>query len=582
MVPTRFFIAAGLVVVVAIGSASLFSSMTTTFTTYYSEIETTASFENNATILNPKSTPSSGHTHVNEERPISSSERLTFDTKNEYESSSSPSSSPSSFSSPQTTQKQKQTQTQTMLLTIATAPTTLSASMGFEGKTIPECCCSFCEIEEVNREIVFPLLKKVVETPFFSHFKIDLYSECELWEDAPLCKMKDCSVCECEEPPEWSFANVPEMPPTGPDCESIADDNVITAVDSNVVDGWEATMGGGGRSDLFFLMDDGDEDSGIIMGGVSDSAAQVVDLLKNPEGYTGYTGPSAEKVWSAIHSQNCFQKPTPSNSNINSNTDESESGKNNDDDDDDDLYCSLSPEQRLYNRFISGLHSSISLHIAHSYCLEMDPHQVGECRMWGPNDAVAYDRVLNHPDRVENLYVAFSLLLRAVVKAEFAIAAAVPVSDPVLEESLKYWQEFLLPELLALSQKAPATFDESALLNLDGGDENENSSLQRKQKRSELQRRFQELQSIMQCVGCDRCKLWGTLQTLGVGTALRILFHDPDTRNIIHLTRQEAVALVNTLERLSSSLVFAQEFRARKEENDLHFDNQKKDASCGT
>ena len=190
--------------------------------------------------------------------------------------------------------------------------------------------------------------------------------------------------------------------------------------------------------------------------------------------------------------------------------------------------------------------------------------------MWGPNDAIAYERVLNHPDRVENLYVAFTLLLRAVTKAEFAIAAAVPVEDPVLEDSLQYWQESLLPELLALPEKAPATFDESTLLNLDGGE------MELKRKRAELQRRFRELQSIMQCVGCDRCKLWGTLQTLGIGTALRVLFHDPSKS--IHLSRQEAVALVNTLERLSSSLVFAQEFRTRKEETD--FFDKDQDESC--
>ena len=103
--------------------------------------------------------------------------------------------------------------------------------------------------------------------------------------------------------------------------------------------------------------------------------------------------------------------------------------------------------------------------------------------MWGPNDAIAYERVLNHPDRVENLYVAFTLLLRAVTKAEFAIAAAVPVEDPVLEDSLQYWQESLLP----LAEKAPATFDESTLLNLDGDD------MELKRKRTELQRRFREL-----------------------------------------------------------------------------------------
>ena len=437
--------------------------------------------------------------------------------------------------------------------TLPEISTTLSANMGLEGKTIPECCCSFCELEEANIDTIHPLLNKIVETPFFSHFKIDLCSSCELWEDTPLCIMRDCSVCECEDPPEWS-QNVDEFPPTGPDpsCEGNIDDDIFTGVDTSVLDGWNDSdeLSMFEESDLAFLRDNG------ATAPERTNRAQVVDLLKNPEGYTGYSGPSAEKVWSAIHLQNCYQNPTSGTST---------SGDNND------SYCSLSSEQRLYNRFISGLHSSISLHIAHSYCLELDPENTWECRVWGPNDSIAHDRVLSHRDRVENLYVAFSLLLRAVVKAESAIATAVPASDPILQESLVYWQESLLPELLALPQKSPVTFDESQLLDFNGSD----TLLQ--EKRIELQRRFQELQSIMQCVGCDRCKLWGTLQTLGVGTALRILFHDPHAS--IQLSRQEAVALVNTLERLSSSLVFAREFRLRHEKTKI-FD-QGKEVSCG-
>jgi len=30
-----------------------------------------------------------------------------------------------------------------------------------------------------------------------------------------------------------------------------------------------------------------------------------VNLLLNPERYTGYTGPSARRIWDAIYSENC-------------------------------------------------------------------------------------------------------------------------------------------------------------------------------------------------------------------------------------------------------------------------------------
>lgn len=31
-----------------------------------------------------------------------------------------------------------------------------------------------------------------------------------------------------------------------------------------------------------------------------------MDLILNPERFTGYTGPSAHRVWSTIYNENCF------------------------------------------------------------------------------------------------------------------------------------------------------------------------------------------------------------------------------------------------------------------------------------
>lgn len=35
----------------------------------------------------------------------------------------------------------------------------------------------------------------------------------------------------------------------------------------------------------------------------------------------------------------------------------------------------------------------------------------------------------------------------------------------------------------------------------------------------------------MDCVGCEKCRLWGKLQVLGLGTALKILFSVGDQSN---------------------------------------------------
>lgn len=39
--------------------------------------------------------------------------------------------------------------------------------------------------------------------------------------------------------------------------------------------------------------------------------AVYVDLLANPERFTGYAGPSASRVWKAIYEENCFDLVVP-------------------------------------------------------------------------------------------------------------------------------------------------------------------------------------------------------------------------------------------------------------------------------
>ena len=40
--------------------------------------------------------------------------------------------------------------------------------------------------------------------------------------------------------------------------------------------------------------------------GIHNGNGVYINLLANPEGYTGYGGPSAHRVWAAIQHENCF------------------------------------------------------------------------------------------------------------------------------------------------------------------------------------------------------------------------------------------------------------------------------------
>lgn len=108
-----------------------------------------------------------------------------------------------------------------------------------------------------------------------------------------------------------------------------------------------------------------------------------------------------------------------------------------------------------------------------------------------------------------------------------------------------------MPELLAA---CPVPFDEGRLWKGDEGPE----------LKQQLRLSFQNITRIMDCVGCEKCKLWGKLQMLGLATSLKILFHDEDCTSDTDrirlapqpfiLERNEVIALVNLLDRLSEGI----------------------------
>ena len=76
-----------------------------------------------------------------------------------------------------------------------------------------------------------------------------------------------------------------------------------------------------------------------------------IDLLKNPERFTGYDGEAAHKVWRSIYEENCFKpEPWPSGS---IDVDDTFSRKKTSSESATDGLCL---EKRIFYRAISGLH----------------------------------------------------------------------------------------------------------------------------------------------------------------------------------------------------------------------------------
>ncbi|XP_019190512.1 PREDICTED: endoplasmic reticulum oxidoreductin-1-like [Ipomoea nil] len=365
---------------------------------------------------------------------------------------------------------------------------------------VEDCCCDFHTVNQLNQEVLFPLLQDIVKTPFFRYFKVKLWCNCPFWPDDGMCHLRDCSVCEC---PENEFPEPFKKPFNRGDLsnnlvcqEEKPEAAVDRSIDTKAFKGWIV-------EDNPWTFDDETDDAELT----------YVNLQLNPERYTGYKGPSAWKIWDAVYTENCPKYPS----------------------------MELCPEKRILYKLISGLHSSISIHIAAEYLLDEATNT------WGQNLTVMYDRVMKYPDRVKNLYFTYLFVLRAVTKAaDYLDQAVYDTGNP--EEDLK--AQSLMRQLLynpKLRAACPVPFNEAKLWKGQGGPD----------LMQQIQKQFRNISAIMDCVGCEKCRLWGKLQVLGLGTALKILFSVNGQEKLgqsLHLQRNEVIALINLLNRLSESV----------------------------
>ncbi|KAL5974990.1 Endoplasmic reticulum oxidoreductin-1 [Asimina triloba] len=282
---------------------------------------------------------------------------------------------------------------------------------------VEDCCCDYETVDTINEAVLHPILQELVTTPFFRYFKVKLWCDCPFWPDDGMCRLRDCSVCECPENefPE-SFKKSHGLPSDDLICqEGKPEAAVDRTLDSKAFRGWV-------EIDNPWTNDDETDNAEMT----------YVNLQLNPERYTGYTGPSAQRIWDA----------------------------------------------------------------------------------WGQNLELLYDRVLRYPDRVSNLYFTFLFVLRAVTKAADYLEQAEYDTGNHLED-LK--TQSLMRQLVhnpKLQSACPVPFDEAKLWQGQSGPE----------LKQEIQKQFRNISALMDCVGCEKCRLWGKLQVLGLGTALKILF----------------------------------------------------------
>uniref|UniRef100_A0A7N8WQF0 Endoplasmic reticulum oxidoreductase 1 beta n=1 Tax=Mastacembelus armatus TaxID=205130 RepID=A0A7N8WQF0_9TELE len=386
---------------------------------------------------------------------------------------------------------------------------------------LDDCFCDVESIDVFNNLKIYPRVRKLTERAYFRYYRVNLKRPCPFWPDDGHCAIKDCHVEPCPESKipvgikSGNYNKYSQAANTMSECEQAKE---LGAINSTLSNKSKEAFADWARhddaQDHFCELDD-----------ETSPDAEYVDLLLNPERFTGYKGPSAWRVWNSIYEENCFKPRSvyrPLNPLAPS---RGESGK---------PVTGLCLEKRVFYRLISGLHSSINIHLCAEYLLDEGWGR----SVWGPNIREfrqRFDTAETKGEgtrRLKNLYFLYLIELRALYKV--------------------------------------APYFERAFVNLYTGNAREDA-----EHREEFRLHFKNISKIMDCVGCSKCRLWGKLQTQGLGTALKILFSEKEIKNLpehspskgFQLTRQEIVALLNGFGRLSTSIYQLHNFRQLLKEN---------------
>ena len=258
------------------------------------------------------------------------------------------------------------------------------------------------------------------------------------------------------------------------------------------------------------------------------NSSSVVNLQLNPERYTGYNG---SHIWSAIYDENCLQR-TGSPSNI----------------------CY---EERVLYRLLSGMHAETNIHISRFYHA---PSKRKNRTEWEPNIDFFNRQFAGHPERLKNLNFAFVVLLRAISRASSFLSSHPYDSADDFESTRTraLMHRLLESKILDSCSTVFGAFDETLLFR-----EQQSPWWSLKKQFKSV---FHNVSRVIDCVTCEKCKLHAKVTMLGLGTALKMLLL-PIELIPPSISRDELVALINTVGKFSSAIHYAKELQLMHEGN---------------
>jgi ERO1-like protein alpha len=244
-----------------------------------------------------------------------------------------------------------------------------------------------------------------------------------------------------------------------------------------------------------------------------DPLAHFVDLQRNVEANTGYVGPPARRIWEAIYNENCLFE----------------------------VNFEACSQQLVFFRLISGLHASISTHLSVKYALAKS-QQPSE---YEPNCTEYFRRVGLHPNRLRNMHFLFRFLLQAAARAAQGVdlsaaefSSGVQSDDLSLRSAFHIFGQGVRDGYFGLGESAFNTdlFRQYVVENGIG---------------DQVRRALLNITSLMNCLECEKCRLWGKVQTVGLAAALELNIAEDEGAAAV--PRADLVALFNVLRQVTEA-----------------------------
>ncbi|NXV47300.1 ERO1A protein, partial [Uria aalge] len=401
---------------------------------------------------------------------------------------------------------------------------------------LDDCTCDVETIDAFNNYKLFPRLNELLESDYFRYYKVNLKKPCPFWNDNSHCGIRDCAVkpCPSDEVPDGirsgSYKYSEEANSLAEECEET---KRLGAVDGSLSEETQQAV-------LQWTRHDDSSDSFCEADGTGTLTTSAVlcfcTARRQSLIYISYLNDyyffplrphDVKRPLASGRGESFIYLPTVH------------------------FFSGVCVEKRAFYKLISGLHASINIHLSARYLLQ----DTWSEKKWGPNVTEfqqRFDEVLTRgegPRRLKNLYFLYLIELRALSKVlpfferpGFQLYTGNKSQDTEAKN--------LLLEILRLAKSFPLHFDENSFF---AGNKKEAAKL-----KEEFRLHFKNISKIMDCVGCFKCRLWGKLQTQGLGTALKILFSQNLIEKIpesgpsygFQLTRQEIVALFNAFGRL--------------------------------